>query len=254
MEWLIRNTLSALVLPPGSLLLLMLCGLAIVRRRRVLGRGLVAIGLLAFYLFSTQYAAHFLLQTLEPARVDPLADNSGQAIVVIGAGTYFDAPEYGATTVNGNALVRLRYAARLHRAIRKPVLVSGGSPEGAPQGEAAHMQTVLERDFAIPVRWKEDRSRTTLENAEFSRAILSTAGVARIYLVTHAWHMPRARLAFEHAGFEVIPAATHYATRFRVTALDFVPDARALRTSSIFVREVLGIGWYRLKFALGRWL
>ena len=116
------------------------------------------------------------------------------------------------------------------------------------------MQTVLERDFQVPVQWLEDRSHTTLENARLSHAILSAAGIRRIYLVTQAWHMPRAELAFERAGFEVIPAPTGYATRFRVTVLDFVPDARALRDSSVFFHELLGIGWYRLIFAFPRWL
>jgi uncharacterized SAM-binding protein YcdF (DUF218 family) len=104
------------------------------------------------------------------------------------------------------------------------------------------------------VKWIEDRSRTTLENAQLSHRILSAAGVRTVYLVTHAWHMPRARLAFESEGFVVIPAATGYATRFRLTLLDFLPDARALRDSSTFCREVIGIGWYRLQFAIARWI
>lgn len=253
MEWIVRNALAAALLPPGSLLLVVLCGLALMRRRRFFGRSLIALGLVSLYLLSTQYVADGLLQTLEPPPVD-LANTSGQAIVVLGAGTYFDAPEYGSTTVNANALVRLRYAAHLYRATRKPVLVSGGTPEGAPTGEATHMQTVLERDFQVPVQWREDQSHTTLENARLSHAILSAAGIRRIYLVTQAWHMPRAELAFERAGFEVIPAPTGYATRFRVTVLDFVPDARALRDSSVFFHELLGIGWYRLIFAFPRWL
>lgn len=253
MEWIVRNALAAALLPPGSLLLVVLCGLALMRRRRFFGRSLIALGLVSLYLLSTQYVADGLLQTLEPPPID-LANTSGQAIVVLGAGTYFDAPEYGSTTVNANALVRLRYAAHLYRATRKPVLVSGGTPEGAPTGEATHMQTVLERDFQVPVQWREDQSHTTLENARLSHAILSAAGIRRIYLVTQAWHMPRAELAFERAGFEVIPAPTGYATRFRVTVLDFVPDARALRDSSVFFHELLGIGWYRLIFAFPRWL
>ncbi|HJQ62047.1 MAG TPA: YdcF family protein [Burkholderiales bacterium] len=253
MEWIVRNAIAAALLPPGSLLLVVLCGLALMRRRRFFGRSLIALGLVSLYLLSTQYVADGLLQTLEPPPID-LANTSGQAIVVLGAGTYFDAPEYGSTTVNANALARLRYAAHLYRATRKPVLVSGGTPEGAPTGEATHMQTVLERDFQVPVQWREDQSRTTLDNARLSHAILSAAGIRRIYLVTQAWHMPRAELAFERAGFEVIPAPTGYATRFRVTMLDFVPDARALRDSSVYFHEVLGIGWYRLIFAFPRWL
>jgi uncharacterized SAM-binding protein YcdF (DUF218 family) len=254
MEWMIRNTLAAALLPPGSLLLVALCGFALARRRAVLGPSLVAFALVTLYALSTQYVADSLLQVLEASPEDPLRRGDGQAIVVLGAGTYFSAPEYDATTVNANGLVRLRYAARLHRATGKPILASGGSPEGAPGGEAIHMQAALQRDFQVPVKWVEDQSRTTLENARLSHRILGAAGIRTIYLVTQAWHMPRARLAFENAGFVVIPAATADATRFRLTLLDFLPDARALRDSSTFFREVIGIGWYRLQFAIARWL
>jgi uncharacterized SAM-binding protein YcdF (DUF218 family) len=254
MEWMIRNALAAALLPPGSLLLVALCGLALVRRRAVLGPSLVALAFVALYALSTQYVADSLLQALEPPPENPLRRSDGQAIVVLGAGTYFSAPEYDATTVNANGLVRLRYAARLHRATHKPILASGGSPEGAPAGEAVHMQMALQRDFQVPVKWIEDQSRTTLENARFSQRILGAAGIRTIYLVTQAWHMPRASLAFENAGFVVIPAATGYATRFRLTLLDFLPDARALRDSSTFFREIIGIGWYRLQFAIARWI
>jgi uncharacterized SAM-binding protein YcdF (DUF218 family) len=256
MEWMISNTLAAMLLPPGSLLLLALCGFAVAHRRPILARSLVVFALAALYLLSTQYVADSLLQALEGSPQDPPTNHTGagQAIVVLGAGTYFSAPEYGSPTVNAVGLVRLRYAAHLHRVTRKPILVSGGSPEGAPTGEAAHMQAVLRRDFQVPVKWIEDQSRTTLENAHLSHRILSAAGVRTVYLVTHASHMPRARLAFENEGFVVIPAATGYATRFRRTLLDFLPDARALRDSSAFFHEVIGIGWYRLQFAIARWI
>ena len=112
-----------------------LAGLMLLRRRRWAGRIVIGLALAALYALSTQYAADRLLQALEPVPADPRAEASGQAIIVLGAGTYFHAPEYGATTVNGNALVRLRYAAHLQRQTGKPVLVTGGSPEGGPAGE-----------------------------------------------------------------------------------------------------------------------
>ena len=254
MDWLIRNAIAALLLPPGSLLLLLLGGLALLKRRRFVGRAFVAVAVLALYALSTQYVANSLLQGLEPPPADTTGDPLGHAIVVLGAGTYFHAPEYGGTTVSAPALVRLRYAATLYRTTRKPVLVAGGSPEGAPKGEAIHMQETLERDFQVPVKWVEDRSHTTAENARLARPMLEAEGIRTIYLVTHAWHMPRARLAFQDAGFEVIAAPTAYATRYRTTFLDFVPDARALRDSSIYFHEVIGIAWYRIQFALARWL
>jgi uncharacterized SAM-binding protein YcdF (DUF218 family) len=252
MDWLIRNAIAAALLPPGSLILVLVCGLALVRRHRGLGRTLIALGLVALYALSTQYVADSLLQTLEPPPLDPATKSEAQAIVVLSAGTYFSAPEYGGTTSGSNALIRLRYAAHLQRKTGKPLLVSGGSPEGAGTGEALHMRDILQREFQVPVKWVEDQSHTTLENARLSHATLSAYGIRTVYLVTQAWHMPRARLAFEHAGFAVIPAATDYATRFRLTALDFLPDARALRDSSLYFHEIIGIAWYRLQFALAR--
>lgn len=252
-EWLITNAIAALLAPPGSLLLLAAVGalLAVMRRPRA-GRALVALSLIALYALSTPFVGDGLLGSLEPAPRNLLADRSGQAIVVLGGGTYFSAPEYGHDTVRSSTLVRLRYAAHLHRALDKPVLVTGGAPRGNAGSEAEQMQQVLQHDFRVPVQWTERRSNNTLENARLSYRVLDAAGVRRVYLVTHAWHMPRARLAFERAGFAVIPAPTGYTTRHKLTALDFLPDADALYRSNRFFREVIGIGWYHLRFLLGR--
>ena len=95
------------------------------------------------------------------------------------------------------------------------------------------MQAAL-REFGVSATWVEEGSNNTLENARLTSAMLERAGIKTIYLVTHAWHMPRARMAFERAGFNVIPAPTAYRTHVRVTPLDFVPNARALEDSAIF--------------------
>jgi len=250
-EWLITNALAALLIPPGSLLLLALAGAAVGLRRPRLGKSLVAFALLLLYALSMQIVADALLQRLEPAPHDPLADRGGEAIVVLGGGLYFSAPEYHGDTVSSATLARLRYAAHLQRATGKPVLVTGGKPIGA-SSEAPLMQAVLAREFQVPVQWVEDGSNNTLENARLSYRVLSGSGIRRIYLVTHAWHMPRARLSFERSGLTVIPAPTAYTTRFELTVLDFLPSARALRDSSHFFHEVIGIGWYHLRLLVGR--
>lgn len=252
MEWLITNAISALLLPPGGLLMLAAFGAMAARRRPRLGKALIALSLVGLYALSMPFASDALVRTLEPAPRDPLADGRGQAIVVLGGGTYFSAPEYGQDTVSQPALMRLRYAAHLHRASNQPIMVTGGAPLGNATSEAEQMKAVLERDFRVPVRWTERRSNNTLENARMGRRLLAAAGVRHIYLVTHAWHMPRARMAFEHAGFAVIPAATHYVTRYRLTALDFLPSAAALYRSAHFFHEMIGIGWYHLRISLGR--
>lgn len=252
--WELTNALALLLIPPGCLLLVAVYGLILSRRRPRTGKVLISLAMLALYGLSTDYASDRLLQTLEPEARDPLVDRRGQAIVVLGGGKYFSAPEYGGTdTVKAQTLVRLRYAARLHHITGKPILVTGGSPEGSTTAEATAMKSVLEDDFKSPVRWTENSSNNTLDNARFSRQVLSAAGVRSIYLVTHGWHMPRAILAFEHAGFEVIPAPTGFTTSYKLTVLDFMPSAFALLKSSRFMHEILGIAWYRLKFLITRW-
>ena len=250
-EWLITNAVAALLAPPGSLLILAAVGALVAIWRQRLGRALVALSLVALYALSTAFVADGLLGTLEPAPRDPLADKNGQAIVVLGGGTYFSAPEYGMDTVSPSTLVRLRYAAKLHRALDKPIMVTGGAPQGNPFSEAALMKQVLEAEFRAPVQWTEHGSNNTLENARLSYDLLAAADVRRIYLVTHAWHMPRARLAFEHAGFVVLPAPTGFSTRYQLTALDFLPSAEALLRSNRFFRESIGIGWYYLRVLTG---
>jgi uncharacterized SAM-binding protein YcdF (DUF218 family) len=57
----------------------------------------------------------------------------------------------------------------------------------------------------------ESASRTTFENAQFSKALPGVDATRPWLLVTSAWHMPRAMAAFEHAGWQV----TAYPVDFR---------------------------------------
>jgi uncharacterized SAM-binding protein YcdF (DUF218 family) len=250
MEWLITNAAASLLMPLGIVLILLLTALLMAWRWPLMAWRPMAIACVLLYALSTQFVANGLLYVLEPAPRDPAADPSGQAIVVLGGGTYYKAPEYGGDTVKAQTLVRLRYAARLQRVLGKPVLATGGSPDGSPVAEAQLMKHALEKDFQVPVQWIEQRSSNTLEHARLVYRLLKPAGVERVYLVTHAWHMPRARLAFERAGFAVIPAPTGFATRFELTVLDFLPRAEALSDSSRFFHEILGIAWYYVRLLL----
>ncbi|HUV99147.1 MAG TPA: YdcF family protein [Gallionella sp.] len=203
---------------------------------------------------STPYFAQGALHLLE-AQTTPLnidhpnsRPQAADAIVILGGGTYFHAPEYsGQDTVSDATLVRLRYGAKLQRETGKPILVTGGKPLGNSVSEAQQMRMSLEQDFGVPVRWTEGASDNTFENAQNSFRILQQAGIRRIYLVTHAWHMPRAAAVFRSAGFEVIEAPTAFTTRYQIDLLTFLPRAESLRDSKIFVHEIIGLLWYRLK-------
>jgi len=250
MERLVAHAIAALLSPLSIVLFILLAAALLAWRRPLVAWRPAVLALILLYPLSTQFVADRLLGWLEPPYRDPAADRNGQAIVVLGGGTYFHAPEYGGDTVGSRTLVRLRYAAHLHRTLGKPVLVAGGAPEGGPVPEAENMKRALQRDFNVPTQWVENDSHNTFENARMGRDQLKST-VQQIYLVTHAWHMPRAKLAFEHVGFTVIPAPTGYIGSFELTVLDFLPDAVALSDSSLFFREVAGIAWYRLRALIG---
>lgn len=246
-SWQLINAVTALLIPPGLLIVVLAAGLALLRSRPRAGRALLVAGTAGLYLLSMPLTGTFLLQRWEsaPARLEHASP--AQAIIVLGAGKYPQAPEYSGDTVTPTGLVRLRYAAVLHRRTGLPILVSGGSPEGSSIDEAQTMRRVLEQEFGTAVRWSENQSANTLENARLTHRMLRREGIRRICLVTHAWHMPRAQLAFEQAGFEVIAAPTAHATRYRFTAMDVLPDPGALLDSALFFREAIGTVWYRLR-------
>jgi uncharacterized SAM-binding protein YcdF (DUF218 family) len=246
MSWFATNLASAFLLPPFNLILLGAAGVLLLRRRPGLGKPLVIAALAFLYLLSIPLVADALLQTLEPAPNRSPLDNDIQAVFVLGGGTYYNAPEYGSDTVGRFTLERIRYAAWLHRHTGKSILASGGDPVDHGSAEAAQMKGVLEQEFKIPVRWIETDSRNTRENAYNSFAILQDNGVHHIALVTHAWHIPRAAIEFERAGFKVSPAATGYTTRYRTDIFVLIPSAGALQKSYLFFHELIGMLWYRL--------
>lgn len=235
-----------LVLPPLSLFVLAALGWVIALRWRRFGRGLVALAMLALVLLSLPAVAGWLMHplqiypALDPARVP----SQVQAIVILSADMQPDAPEYGVDIAGPMTLERVRYGAYVHKHTRLPILTSGGRVLAGTSPLARQMEEILTREFNVPVRWVEDRSLDTHENAIHSSELLRRDGVKSILLVTHAWHMRRAMAAFRAAGLEPVAAPTRFIRPPTPIARDFVPNASSLRASSYAIHEWLGLLWY----------
>lgn len=246
-----NNIVGALVLPPLNLVLLCGAGLLLARKWPRTGFALSILSLLLLVVFSTPAGARLLVAPLErqSAVLTSPREAGGQAIVVLGGGRTSNALEYGGKDIPSYmALVRLRYAARLHRETGLPILVTGGVPEAADESEAALMARSLREDFSVPVKWLEEESRNTAENALFSARMLKQAGVTRILLVTDAIHMPRSREIFAAAGLDVIAAPTALLASGDRRVSDFIPGGEGLRRSHYALHEWVGIAWYRLRY------
>ncbi len=255
---LIRSLLTQLAVPPALNIVLLLLGLLLMRRYRRLGLGLAAFSLTVLVLLSLPWVKMLIFQGIEIhppldiARLSSL-DPTRSAMVVLGGGMRGPAREYGRYNLSDNSMRRILFAGELATRATDtghplPVLVSGGGPPGAPDTEASLMALILDR-MGHPVRWQENRSRTTWENATLSAPLLRQAGIDTVVLVTDAWHMQRAVKCFQAQGLTVIPAPTAFRGSAYPDIRAFVPDREALADSGDAIREWLGLLTYDLFYA-----
>jgi len=141
----------------------------------------------------------------------------------------------------------IRLAARYPRA---RIVISGGG--GTVWGEGVAEAPLTARYFEeigidrgrIAV---EDRSRTTAENAAFSRALVEPKPGERWLLVTSAWHMPRAVGVFRQAGFPVTAYPVDSRTGGRANVLrPFAFVSEGLRRLDVGAKEWAGLIGYRI--------
>ena len=252
MEVILGKVVATLLLPPGLNLALVLLGLLLRLRFSRTGTGFIYAGFISLYVFSMPLVGNSLKQSQQdyPALdVTALPATKAKVIVVLGGGRYPAAPEYREDTVSIHTLERLRYGAYLQRKSKLPILLTGGVVYGEGNAEAVLMKKTLEEAFIGVAHWVEDRSRTTYENALYSHELLAKENIQDIILVTHAYHMNRAKEAFEQMGFNVTPAPMGFNTPSnRPWFLDLLPSASALATTASSCHELIGRTWYYLRY------
>lgn len=259
MIWSLASIFKQSLLPPLMLGWVAVAGLLLLGRRPRLGRWLLGVSLALGYVAASPWFSEWLMRDFVLDRKPPAAAQP-QAIVVLGGGRQLGFDPSGKAvygTVAGETLERLMTGAQLQRLTRLPVLVTGGKPDGYDPPEGEVMQSSMERDFGVPVRWAEKASKNTVENARFSAPMLREAGVKTIFLVTSASHMRRARMLFEGYGFEVRPVFALYPlspdgsmvpvkTRPPFRWRDLVPGMGALHKTYFACNELAGMVYARM--------
>jgi uncharacterized SAM-binding protein YcdF (DUF218 family) len=240
--------LQRLVLPPASILLLLLFGFLLVRSRRNLGGLFIAIGLLLLYGLSISPVSSVLIAPLE-RDFQPVNAKRVKAdvIVVLGGGTR-DRSWLGLKPEPGEeSLRRVVAAVKLYDALHIPVLLTGGAGDLAqPQLSDADAMARVAMDLGVPEKdiRIESLSRNTLESA---RAVKDMTRGNRIVLVTSAFHMKRSVALFKKQGFEVVPAPVGFRSGHRPFAFfSLIPNADSLSSSSLALAEHLSFGWYSM--------
>jgi len=247
---------TALLLPPVPVLLLTLVGARLLLSRRGLGWLLIVVSVVMIWLSACTGAARglslILLQPPAAMSFDRVRElrTEGQAkkavaVVILGAGTEPFAPEYGVSSLNDSSLERLRYGLWLAGQIGAPVAFSGGVgwAQGGSTPEARVAGRIAAEEFGRPIRWLEEESRDTRENAANTLALLKPAGIRHVVVVTHGYHMDRALRAFvDVAGGTVTvePAPMGLAWRMSLPALEWMPSARGFESMRNVLRELIG--------------
>jgi uncharacterized SAM-binding protein YcdF (DUF218 family) len=241
------------VLQPGNLLMLcLLAGVVLLilsQGRR--GKMLVGLAALGFVLLAVAPIGPAMLLALEerfprparlPARIDGI-------LVLGGAVDPALSLTYGETVFN-SSIARVLGGIELAR--RHPeaklALVSG---EGGffPVGysEARATLRFVEDEGITPARiLLEEKSRSTHENAVYTKEVIRPTPGEIWVLVTSAYHMPRAIASFDAVGWPVIP----YPVDFKIDpSTGLRPDFSlldGLSTGSLAGKEWAGLVGYRL--------
>ena len=251
-----KPIVTALLLPPAPFLLAMLVGAWMMWLRRGLGWLLVLLSVAGLWLSACtgmgrvlEHAVLHVPRPLDPHRIAELRHEAKAgptlAIVVLGGGLEPLAPEYGMSNLAAPSLERLHYGLWLARETAAPVAFSGGVgwSQAQSMSEADVAARIATEDFKHALRWTENQSRDTRENAGRTVPLLKRAGIDHILLVTHGAHMPRAQRAFEEAaassGIRIEAAPMGLASRIDIPALDWLPTH---------------LGFARVRIALREWL
>jgi uncharacterized SAM-binding protein YcdF (DUF218 family) len=248
----LHKLLPVFFLPVGVTLVLWLAGLLF--RRRIL----LWIGLAVLWLCSTPLVSVVAIRAAEGWAVRGRAVDAPEAdaIVVLSAGRVL-APGPAAISEWGDA-DRFFGGVDLFRSGKAPFLVfTGGSR--APKLDVPLEGEVLAgyaRELGVPAAGIVTTGpvANTAEEARAVAALLrgrratSSAPrfVARVLLVTSAFHMPRARWLFERAGLQVEPFPVDFqvSSGGGVNMLAFLPTAAALRQTETALREAYGRLFY----------
>jgi uncharacterized SAM-binding protein YcdF (DUF218 family) len=216
------------------------------RGRAHLGMRIILVGVLIYAVAGLSPLANGMMLVLEQQFSRPAMEDLTEVTGVIVLGGVIDTlvtSTRDEIALNEAAERLTETAALAFRFPNARIVISGG--DGAllyeSMGEAGVAKRFFTRIGIDPGRIiLEEKSRTTSENAAFTKALVSPRPGERWLLVTSAFHMPRAMGCFRAAGFDLTPWPVDFRTRGPEDLMRFSP-----RPSE---------GWRRIDMAAKEWM
>jgi uncharacterized SAM-binding protein YcdF (DUF218 family) len=239
--------------PSTAVALLLMTGTVLAggKRRPLLGRRMLALGIVLLVVLGLSPIANILLMPLEERFPRGALPSEVAGVLVLGG---FEEARIsagrGGLAVD-EAADRLTEALLLARRLPSAKLIfTGGVASFLPPdyGTAEPISRFLEQAGIARERVVlESRSRNTYENAVLSRELLQPRPGQRYLLVTSAYHMPRALATFRVQGFDIIAWPVDYRTRDggdRLRLFESIPEG--LMRVDLAFKEWVGLVAYYL--------
>lgn len=253
MFFVLSKTLGFFAAPSNLVMSFGLLGVVLlVTPFRRAGRRLMAASLLLLAVLGFSPVGNMLMLPLEQ-RFPPwdAARGAPDGILVLGGAVGPENSAARGTIALNESAERLTAVAELAR--RYPaarIAYTGGSAAlmGSDKSEADFVLPLFESFGIAPERVTlENRSRNTVENAVFSKALLAPKPGERWLLVTSAHHMPRSMGIFRAAGFPVEAYPVDWRTRGPDDLWSpFITLGDGLRRTDTAAREYAGLLAYWL--------
>jgi uncharacterized SAM-binding protein YcdF (DUF218 family) len=249
--FILSKTLGFFALPSNMVATLAALGIVLMFTRfRRAGRVLATLGVVLLLLAGLSPLGNILIYPLEE-RFPPWDASRGapNGIVVLGGAISPDVSAAHDTPALTEAAERLTAIAELAKTYPGTrIIYSGGNARLLlVLGNEAEYALRLFESFGIARErlMAEDKSRDTVENALFSKALADPKPGERWLLVTSAYHMPRAIGIFRRAGFPVEAYPVDWRTRGKVDLMmPFDSLTGGLRRTDTAVREWVGLAAY----------
>jgi uncharacterized SAM-binding protein YcdF (DUF218 family) len=244
--------------PSNFLALVFALGLVLraVGRRRS-GRVLIAGSLALFLLCAVLPVGAWLIAPLENRFPMPRLPERVDGIVVLGGAIQPSlSADRGALALNGNVERLTAFAELARRYPGAKLVFTGGSGSLAePEMREGDWVGAFLDAVGLPrarVAIERD-SRSTGENARFTKALVKPQPGETWLLVTSARHMPRSVGAFRKEGWQVVPYPVDYVTPRSVGFGLGFGLARGLAAVDAAAYEWFGLAYYRLSGRIDEW-
>ena len=232
------------------LILIAMCGWQIYKRQHrwaAINGGMV----LFLFLFGSTTLSSKLIGTLEKPFISGVIDGNATTDAVVVLGGYVSGGDEELTGIDASgAFDRILTGIELIKAGKADRLYVGGGMYRSNDGRKSELSVIgpwIKRwDLTdVPIDTLGD-SGNTYGESQAVRKLMDENGWSKIFLVTSAFHMPRAQAVFESSGVKVIPVGCDFRS-IPKGKLKVFPSSGRLESLQIFLQEKVGWMYYRSK-------